>query len=35
VFSTAQLVDKLVTEYHAAIASHQKKYINTFAKSGS
>jgi nitronate monooxygenase len=35
VFSTTQLVDKLVTEYHAAIASHQKKYINTFAKSGS
>jgi nitronate monooxygenase len=35
VFSTAQLVDKLVTEYHAAIVSHQKKYINKFAKSGS
>jgi nitronate monooxygenase len=35
VFSTTQLVDKLVTEYHDAIASHQKKYINTFAKSRS
>jgi nitronate monooxygenase len=35
VFSTTQLVDKLVTEYHDAIASHQKKYINTFAESRS
>ncbi|MFT5924507.1 MAG: nitronate monooxygenase [Paraglaciecola sp.] len=35
VFSTTQLVDKLVTEYRDAIANHQKKYINTFAKSRS
>ncbi|MFQ3188991.1 MAG: nitronate monooxygenase [Paraglaciecola sp.] len=32
VLSTAELVDKLVSEYHAAIASHQNKYISTFAK---
>ncbi|MFT5675485.1 MAG: nitronate monooxygenase, partial [Paraglaciecola sp.] len=32
VLNTADLVDKLVTEYHAAIASHQQKYTNTFAK---
>jgi nitronate monooxygenase len=32
VLNTADLVDNLVTEYHAAIAEHQKKYINTFAK---
>jgi nitronate monooxygenase len=33
VLSTAELVKKLVSEYHAAIASHQKTYTNTFAKS--
>lgn len=32
VLSTAELVDKLVSEYHAAIASHQNKYISTFAR---
>ena len=33
VLNTAQLVDKLVDEYHGAIAAHQEKYVNTFAKS--
>jgi nitronate monooxygenase len=32
VLNTADLVDNLVNEYHGAIADHQKKYINTFAK---
>jgi nitronate monooxygenase len=32
VLKTADLVDNLVNEYHTAIAYHQKKYINTFAK---
>ena len=32
VLNTADLVNNLVTEYHAAIADHQKKYTNTFAK---
>jgi nitronate monooxygenase len=32
VLKTADLVDNLVNEYHTAIADHQKKYINTFAK---
>jgi nitronate monooxygenase len=35
VLSTAGLVERLVTEYHAAIASHQKKYTNKLAKSDS
>jgi nitronate monooxygenase len=33
VLSTAALVEKLVSEYHVAIASHQKTYASTFAKS--
>jgi nitronate monooxygenase len=32
VLKTADLVNKLVTEYHSAITSHHKKYLNTFAK---
>jgi nitronate monooxygenase len=32
VLDTADLVNNLVNEYHAAIAEHQKKYTNTFAK---
>jgi nitronate monooxygenase len=35
VLSTAELVDKLVSEYHAVIANHHKKYTHTFAKSNS
>jgi nitronate monooxygenase len=35
VLSTAELVEKLVSEYHAAIARHQKTYTSTFAKSHS
>jgi nitronate monooxygenase len=35
IFSTGELVDKLVNEYHAAIANHQQHYINEFAKSDS
>ena len=32
VLNVADLVNKLVTEYHKAITSHHKKYLNTFAK---
>ena len=31
VSTTAVLVDKLVSEYHEAIATHQQRYLNTFA----
>ena len=33
VLSTTELVEKLVSEYHFAIASHQKTYASTYAKS--
>ena len=35
VLSAAELVDKLVSEYHVAIASHQNIYTNQFVKSDS